>query len=59
MDVGNITYEVFEKALQATPNATGVYIHKKAFKKSQVTEYKKLFQDKGIPVISSKELSNL
>jgi len=59
IEAGTIDQEAFEKALQATPNATGIYIHKKAFKKSQVTEYKKLFQDKGIPVISSKELTSL
>ena len=59
IEAGNINPETFEKALQKTPNATGVYIHKKAFKKSQVTQYKKMFQDKGISVISSKELSNL
>ena len=59
IEAGNINPETFEKALQKTPNATGIYIHKKAFKKSQVTQYKKMFQDKGISVISSKELADL
>jgi len=59
IEAGTIDQEAFEKALQATPNATGIYIHKKSLKKSQVTEYKKLFQDKGISVISSKELTSL
>lgn len=56
---GNIDSEMFEKALDATPNVKAAYIHKKALKKSQVTEYRKQFQNKGIPVISSKELSAL
>jgi D-aminoacyl-tRNA deacylase len=56
---GNIDSEMFEKTLDATPNVKAAYIHKKALKKSQVTEYKKWFQNKGIPVISSKELSAL
>ncbi len=56
IEAGNIDQEIFEKAIQATPNVNAVYIHKKALKKSQVTEYKQLFQNMGIPVISSKEL---
>jgi D-aminoacyl-tRNA deacylase len=59
IEAGNIDEDAFEKALQATPNVSGIYIHKKSLKKSQVTEYKKLFQDKGISVISSKELTSL
>ena len=59
IDAGNIDGEMFEKALQATPNVTGVYIHRKALKKSQVTKYKQWFQNKGIHVISSKELPDI
>jgi len=59
LDGEHIHYEIFEKALQKTPNAKGIYIHKKSLKKSQVTEYKKLFQENGISVISSKELTDL
>ncbi len=59
LDMENIEFEIFEKALKQTPNAKGIYIHKKSFKKSQVTEYKKLFEKNGISVISSKELADL
>lgn len=55
----NIDYEMFKKALDETPNAKGVYIHKKSLKKSQVTEFKKWFDKNNIPVISSNELENL
>lgn len=56
---GNIDGEMLEKALQATPNVKGVYIHRKSLKKSQVTEFRKWFENKGIPAISSKELPDL
>ena len=56
---GNINEEMFQKALDATPNVEGVYFHRKALKKSQVTEYKKWFEEHNIPAISSKELKDL
>jgi D-aminoacyl-tRNA deacylase len=59
IEAGNIDGEMFEKALQATPNVKGAYIHRKSLKKSQVTQFRNWFEDKGIPVISSKELSDL
>ena len=59
IEAGNIDGEMFEKALKATPNVKGVYLHRKALKKSQVSEYKKWFQRREIPVISSKELPDL
>lgn len=59
IEAGNIDGEMFEKALQATPNVKGVYLHRKALKKSQVTEYREWFQNRGIPTISSKELPDL
>jgi len=59
IDAGNIDDEMFEQALLKTPNVKGVYIHRKSMKKSQVTEFKNIFEKKGIPVISSKELEDL
>ncbi len=59
IDEGNIDDEILEKAIQATPGVKGVYLHKKELKKSQVSEYKKWFQERGIPTISSKELQDL
>jgi len=59
IEAGNIEDEMLEKALHKTPNVTGAYIHRKSMKKSQVTEFKSIFEKKGIPVISSKELEDL
>ena len=59
IDAGNIDGEMFEKALQATPNVKAVYLHRKSLKKAQIREYKKWFENKGIPAISSKELQDL
>ncbi len=59
IEAGNINEEILKQTLEATPNVEGVYIHKKALKKSQVTEYKRWFQNANIPVISSKELIDL
>jgi len=56
---GNIDEEMLQKAIDATPNVKSVYIHRKALKKSQVTQYREWFENKGIPSISSKELENL
>ena len=59
INAGNIDFDMFEKAIKATPNVEGVYFHRKAMKKSQLTEYKQWFKDRGIPSISSKELPEL
>ena len=56
---GNIDVEILEKTIQATPNITGIYLHKKELKKSQVTQYRNWFENKGISIISSKELPDL
>ena len=53
IEAGNIDGEMFEKALKATPNVKGVYIHRKSLKKSQVSEYRDWFQHQGISVVSS------
>lgn len=59
IESGNINNEMFEKALKTTPNVNGVYINKKTLKKSQVSEYKQWFEDRGIPVLSSKDFPKL
>ena len=59
IDSGNIDEEIFEKTIKATPEVKGVYLHKKELKKSQVTQYKKWFEKRGIPAISSKDLVDL
>jgi D-aminoacyl-tRNA deacylase len=59
IDGGNIDDEILEKTIQATPNINGVYLHKKELKKSQVTHYRNWFENKGISIISSKNLPDL
>jgi len=59
IDAGTIDTEMIEKAMQTTPNLTGVYLHKKALKKSQATEYKHWFQTHDIRVFSSNDLPML
>jgi D-aminoacyl-tRNA deacylase len=56
---GNIDVEILEKTIQATPNITGIYLHKKELKKSQVTQYRNWFENKGLSIISSKDLPDL
>jgi D-aminoacyl-tRNA deacylase len=56
---GNIDNETFNKALQATPQVEGVYFHRKALKKSLMSEYRQWFEDHDVPVVSSKELPSL
>lgn len=56
---GNINEEMLEKAMQSTPDIAGVYFHRKAMKKSQVSRYKAWCEDKDIRVFSSKELPDL
>jgi len=59
IEYGNINGEMLQKTIDATPNLTGIYLHRKSLKKSQVTEYKKWFEEIDIPVVSSKELPDL
>lgn len=59
IESGNIDDEMLQKAIDATPNINAVYIHRKALKKSQVTEYREWFERRGIPSVSSKELEDL
>jgi len=59
IETGAIDAEMLEQAMEATPNLSGVYLHKKALKKSQITEYKQWFQARDIRVFSSNELPML
>lgn len=59
IDAGNIDDKMFEKVIQATPNVEGVYFHRKAMKKSQLSKYKQWFESRGIPSVSSKEFPDL
>jgi D-aminoacyl-tRNA deacylase len=59
IDNDKMPIELFNNALSSTKDVTAIYLDKKALKKSQVTTFKQWFHDKGIPVISSKELPSL
>jgi len=56
---GNFTETILEQTIQKTPNASVGYFHRKALKKSQMREYKTWFEQRDIPVISSKKLQDL
>lgn len=59
IEEGNIDDAMLEQAIEKTPNIKGVYFHRKSLKKSQIREYKQWFDQKDIPMISSKELVDL
>lgn len=59
LDTGAIDWNIIHQAIEATPGLQGVYLHKKALKKSQVTFYKQLFNNHGVPVLSSQDLPSL
>jgi D-aminoacyl-tRNA deacylase len=56
---GVIEKEIIKETFKKTPNAKGVYIHRKSLKKSHVSELKKIFKNMNIEVISSKNMPNL
>ncbi len=56
---GNINEETIKQAISKTPNAKGVYFHRKALKKSQITHYKKICKENDINVFSSKDFTDL
>ena len=56
---GVIDELMIEDLIKNTRNLSGVYIHRKALKKSQVTEFKKIFKNKGIRIISSNDLEKI
>ena len=56
---GVINEEMISKTIKATPNFSGIYIHKKSMKKSEVTTLKNWFKSKDIKVFSSKELPEI
>jgi hypothetical protein len=59
IDEGAIDDEILEKTMQATPDFTGVYLHKKDLKKSQVTHFRNWFENRNISILSSKEFKDL
>ncbi len=56
---GVINDKMIDNAIKNTPNLNGIYFHRKALKKSQVTEFKGKFQNLGIRIFSSKDLEKI
>jgi D-aminoacyl-tRNA deacylase len=59
INAGVIDNKIIEGVIQNTPEINGLYIHKKALKKSQVTQFKEIFKSKGLKTISSKDLQKI
>ena len=59
IEEGNIDDAMLGQSIEKTPNIKGVYFHRKSLKKSQIREYRQWFDQKDIPMISSKELVDL
>jgi D-aminoacyl-tRNA deacylase len=55
---GNINEMILEQVIELTPNVSSGYFHRKALKKSQIRQFKKWFEQRGIPIISSKKLQD-
>jgi D-aminoacyl-tRNA deacylase len=52
---GSIDDEILEHTIEMTPSFKGIYIHRKALKKSQVSYFKQWCEKKDIPVFSSND----
>ncbi len=59
VNAGNILEDILEKTVQSTPRVSGVYFHKKALRKSWIHTVSSWFTDKGIAIVSSKDLPDL
>jgi D-aminoacyl-tRNA deacylase len=59
INAGVIDENIIEKIIDNTPEIYGLYVHKKALKKSQITHYKEIFNSKGIKTISSKDFEKI
>jgi len=56
---GNITKDIIRHVIDISSHIDGIYLHRKALKKSQQTTMKQWCKDLEIPVVSSKELTDL
>jgi len=59
IEAGLVDEEIIKKCIEATPGFSGVYIHRKALKKSEVREFERMFEDMQIRVFRSADLSPL
>lgn len=56
---GHIDKEMIEKALQATPDVSGIYLDRKALKKSFRKKVKKWCEQLDVPLVSSKDFPKI
>jgi D-aminoacyl-tRNA deacylase len=56
---GSIDIDILKKAIIASQPVHGIYIHRKALKKSQVTQCKQWCKTLDIPVVSSNDFKNV
>jgi D-aminoacyl-tRNA deacylase len=56
---GNITLEMLQTTIDVSSPVDGVYLHRKSLKKSQQTQFKKWCSDLEIPVVSSKDFTDV
>ena len=56
---GLINDKIIDNAIINTPDFNGIYFHRKALKKSQLTEFKEKFQNLGIKIFSSKDFDKI
>jgi len=59
IDQGSIDFELFKKVLEISQPIHGVYLHRKALKKSQQTIFKQWCKDLETPVVSSNDFTDV
>ena len=59
IEAGNFREETLDEILEKTPDIYAGYFHRKSLKKADMRLFKKWFEDRGLPIISSKELREL
>ena len=59
IDQRSIDYELFKKILEISQPIHGVYLHRKALKKSQQTIFKQWCKDLEIPMVSSNDFTDV
>lgn len=56
---GNINLELLKNVIETSSPIQGVYLHRKALKKSQQTQFKKWCEELEIPIVSSNDFTDV
>ena len=59
LDQGAITSDIFKKVIETSGPLHGVYLHRKALKKSQQTMIKQWCEEVNLPVVSSNDFDDI